>query len=334
MAAILVVLFHLMDIMNNYASMPILPGWFSIGTSGVDLFFVISGFIMVTITKGKFQNKTYRKKFILSRITRIYPLYWVFSTVFLTGIYIIGSNITNQIDIAYLINSFLLLPQNNLPLLALGWTLIHEMYFYGVFYLILYIKEKYLLKLLIAWICLVLGFSTVLNASNPYVLLITHPLTIEFILGSIVAKLVDIDTNLNSLLVFLCGFVSLFIGYSIFYNLHSSIPEGSMRILLFGIPSCLIVYGSVRAEYEGITYPSLSVLIGNASYSIYLCHTIVISTLYKIFFSVLHSSNIQNLIAVFFIGIFSVVAGILSFYFVETYLLAVSRRLLMNKIRE
>lgn len=54
----------------------ILPDFFNFGMFGVDLFFVISGFVMIAVTRGKFQNLKQATRFIYHRASRIYPAYW------------------------------------------------------------------------------------------------------------------------------------------------------------------------------------------------------------------------------------------------------------------
>jgi len=79
-AVIAVVFSHLVIIEKKYGgSETILPEFLLFGKFGVDLFFVISGFIMVTITRSKFQIPREALKFFYRRVARIYPLYWFYS---------------------------------------------------------------------------------------------------------------------------------------------------------------------------------------------------------------------------------------------------------------
>jgi len=119
--------FHLVTIERKYGgSGAILPDLLQFGMFGVDLFFMVSGFVMVTVTKGKFQIPKQAVKFIYHRVARIYPSYWVYSIlvliVFLVKPTWVNNSQGNQVDI---LSSFLLFPSHTLPLVMVGWTLIH-----------------------------------------------------------------------------------------------------------------------------------------------------------------------------------------------------------------
>jgi len=117
--ALSVVLFHIMLMEVKWGSgYMLLPRLMDIGASGVDLFFVISGFVMATVTRGVFQKKGSVVTFLYNRISRIYPLYWFYSLillcVFMVRPGLINPTMGNQVNI---LESFLLLPQNVFPLL-------------------------------------------------------------------------------------------------------------------------------------------------------------------------------------------------------------------------
>jgi peptidoglycan/LPS O-acetylase OafA/YrhL len=130
-AVLLVAFSHLLLIEKKYGGNSIIPEFVLFGASGVDLFFVISGFVMVTITREKFRKPMEALKFIYHRVIRIYPVYWIYSVLVLIVFLIqpswVNSAQGNQVDI---VSSFLLLPSNNLPLVNVGWSLVHEVYFF------------------------------------------------------------------------------------------------------------------------------------------------------------------------------------------------------------
>ena len=137
-AVLSVVFFHLLTIEQKYGgSKTILPDLLQFGMFGVDLFFVISGFVMVTVTRGKFQILKQASRFIYHRAARIYPTYWVYSILVLIVFLLQPSWVNNsQGNQANILASFLLFPSQTLPLVMVGWTLIHEIYFYLVFILV------------------------------------------------------------------------------------------------------------------------------------------------------------------------------------------------------
>ena len=120
--------FHFLFIEKKYSGGDfLLPDFLHLGQSGVDLFFVISGFIMVTVTKGRFTLNGEVIRFLWGRLTRIYPTYWFY--FFLTlAIFLIKPAWVNasQEHQTQLISSFLLLPSDQLPLVMAAWSLSHE----------------------------------------------------------------------------------------------------------------------------------------------------------------------------------------------------------------
>ena len=152
-AVLFVGFFHLLLIEEKYDKNTIIPKLISFGISGVDLFFVISGFVIVMVTRGQFRKADSAIKFIYHRLSRIYPIYWIYSSLVLALFLFkpswVNSAQGNQVDI---VSSFLLLPQNLLPLINVDWSLIHEMYFYCFFFLLLLaIQEKHLPLMLTLW---------------------------------------------------------------------------------------------------------------------------------------------------------------------------------------
>lgn len=158
----------------------------SIGTAGVDLFFVISGFVMMAICQGRFQKKNGASSFLLRRVVRIYPLYWVFTLLYLP-IFLLHPEMMNRQEGAEgisLLRSFLLLPSLQAPLVGQAWTLVHEMYFYLVFSLALLFPERHKLRFLAVWSCLIVLVGALASMagvlrSSPSLMLVTDPLTLS-----------------------------------------------------------------------------------------------------------------------------------------------------------
>src|SRR5688572_9349206 len=110
-----------------------------LGAAGVDLFFVISGFVMVYSSESLFGRREGPLRFLLRRLARIAPLYWAVTIAIILYIYAAhGSKLFEIYSPASLIASFLFYPYPRLdglafPVHLLGWTLNYEMFFYAVF---------------------------------------------------------------------------------------------------------------------------------------------------------------------------------------------------------
>lgn len=335
-AIFLVIFAHITAIEQKYGHGDgILPDFFIFGISGVDLFFVISGFVAVTVTRGHFQQPLAAAQFFYNRISRVYPLYWLYSFLVL-GIYLYRPELVNasQGHRVHILTSFLLLPQGLLPLLNVGWALIHIMYFYCIFTLLLLAAEPRLPKLMAVWtLAVVIGNLMwrygIPAAPTATLRLITHPLTLEFIGGCIVAKLIYSDIRSYGFAVLLLGVASLFAGMSIYYSSSpGTVPREWLRVGVFGFPYVLIVYGAVALEMNSVRiFSRFFSFIGDASYSIYLSHVFVISAIGRAWNVVPTHGRVDNIVMVLLVLVGVTAFGWASYRFFEIPLLSMTRRL-------
>jgi len=333
MAVILVIAFHLQRNEERFAhGYTVLPDFFTIGSSGVDLFFVISGFVMVVITRGWFQKSGAIRKFLYHRVTRIYPMYWFYSLLML-AVYLIQLKTSSNVRIVDITSSFLLLPQSQLPLLVVGWTLIHEMYFYLVFSLLLVFPERWLFPLMMLWGITSINGSLI-PVENPAIKLITNPLTLEFIFGSLIGLIHFSKTSSlefvkwSGWILLLTAFVWWLSAYGICMELGIW-PESSgwLRILVYGTPAVFFVYSLVTIEkHSSWRLPVWLISIGDASFSIYLSHLLVIGAIGRVWEK---SGTVGTWVngAVLIAMFISVLAiGMASFQLIESPLLKYTRR--------
>lgn len=146
-AAVIVVFQHLEWALP--ASSPVVrrtPEWLSFGYAGVDIFFVISGFIISLVID---QSAPSPRRFISRRITRILPMYWLF-TIAWVALAWVGTH--EAPTASKLIASVFIFPQRDLPVLGVGWSLEHEFIFYGLIAVLLWIGR---LSLLVPILCVV-----------------------------------------------------------------------------------------------------------------------------------------------------------------------------------
>ena len=334
-AVLFVVLFHLVSIEQKYGgSETILLESFQFGMYGVDLFFVISGFVMVAVTRGRFQNKIYALKFIYRRASRIYPTYWFYTILVLIVFFIrpswVNSSQGNQVDICA---SFLLLPSQNLPLLMVGWTLIHEMYFYLIFFLILLlVSERNMPATIISWGISVLFLNVGLKSSSLVMGIVSHPLTIEFIGGCLIALIYykrNSQAAVCSLIMIASSvLIASMFGYVYYRTLTRQIePIHWWRVLIFGVPAMLMVYCFVNAEKRGFVLHSSLIKVGDASYSIYLSHLLTLSAAGRVWSVFSTNAVYDNAIMIPVLFCLVIFVGIISYHLVEKPLLELSRKI-------
>lgn len=280
-AANLVLLAHLSVIEIKYGhGVTVLPDWIGFGgAAGVNLFFIISGFVMALVARdARWTN------FIGARVIRIYPIYWFYTSLVLV-VFLIRPEMVNQ-SFAHppsILKSYLLWPEDVLPLLAVGWTLIHEMYFYIVMTMII----AFAVPLRIAlpfWALAVLAVPLLLDVSSPVAAIVFHPMTLEFIAGAAIGLAVLNGIARGGRLCLIAGVALLTAGY-VFYGRGSVIANDSWaRLIHLGLPFIPIVYGVAAMERKN-KWPHLRWLskLGDASYSTYLSHVLLASVLGHVF---------------------------------------------------
>ena len=279
-AALAVVAFHMLATQPKYFSgTDVLPEFFEFGESGVDLFFVISGFVMVLTTRGRHGQPREVGKFAWNRFFRIYPTYWVYYLALIPVFFLlpgfINSSQGGKVD---LFTSFFLLPSETLPLLLVAWTLTIELWFYVVFSLILFLPERLLVPALGVWLVILVALNW--NGpfgATPWLAVPGHALAIEFVFGAGVALLFRRIPPIGSLVLAVAGVAVLAtIGWATIVSPTSG--AGLQRPFTLGVGYALLMLAATSFEYRrGIGPVARLSILGDMSYSIYLAHVLVLA---------------------------------------------------------
>lgn len=316
-AAFLVLLFHTQQALNKFGYGEAFIGF----QVGVDIFFVISGFIIFLIAHNK---KPLPGDFLVRRLIRIVPLYWLYTGI-LVALLLLFPDAFQQLkfDLSNVLNSYLfLLSKNNLgdigTVLSVGWTLAFEMYFYVLFTVSLMLPPRIQLLFLVVFITTCAILSLYIKNIPIFLSVLFSALPLEFLGGCLLAKLYLLGKNLHplfALAAIACGIVGIY-----YASLHGNISSAfdASRVEYFALPAILMVYGVVSLEsVPGITFPRITLLLGDASYSIYLCHNFVIAALSKCFVTPGLTGHVPP-VTLFITAIAaSLMMGILSFRFFE-----------------
>ncbi|WP_426434911.1 acyltransferase family protein [Bradyrhizobium genosp. P] len=255
-----------------------------IGSAGVDVFFVVSGFVMWTVTAHRSTQTP--AGFLLNRIIRIVPMYWFVTLSFVFAAVTFPALFPRQVvSIDHTLASLFFVPMRSpsnggiWPVVVPGWTLNCEMFFYAIFALALALfleDTKRLIFLAAVFFALILA-GRVYTGSSPPIIFFTDPTMLEFPSGILLGRAFQQD-RLPRLR---WGYISLAVGLLLFL-VSARLDIGSPRIVVWGIPAFLLVAGAVIIEDKRNVpvVPALAVL-GDASYSIYLTHTLTISAIEK-----------------------------------------------------
>lgn len=277
-AAMMVLIWHFKP-KGEHVS-PTLDFLFGNGFAGVDVFFVISGFIMVYTTGGRVGGGREALLFLAKRIARIWPLYAFGTALYVIFLCALGW-LTNE-EIIKTALSLVFYPVNPAPTLDVGWTLNIEMYFYTIFAVcLLFDRLRWIVAGLWIIVTLVVQSSSAsfsflpesLTFMAPLLVQAIHPCIPEFFAGMLIASFFVSGISIKKAIAI--PIASLLVAFSAwqyldgFYNNPGIYGMGSSAIAL--------VLGFSIAEKSGCGWrPGPATMwIGNISFSIYILHTTV-----------------------------------------------------------
>jgi exopolysaccharide production protein ExoZ len=334
LAAIVVVIHHMRVFEPKYDPGAVLaPHVLEFGQAGVDLFFVISGFIMVTISVGRFGAPGAASRFLWQRFLRVYPIYWVYCLAVLAVFLVHPGWVNSEHGPPDLLRSFLLLPQRNLPLLLVAWTLVYEMFFYVVFAAMLrWVSRKLLPVALLVWAAVTVAGVIMLapTPDEPVLGLVFSPLILEFIAGCLIAVSARVLGARTGLALVVGGVLWLAASTVGLDRAGAEFPSfGWQRLFLFGLPAACLVAGVIRVEAAGwrSSFPRPLVLVGDASYSLYLSHVLVIAVVGRLWGQFLAGpSALNHIIGLGCVFVAAIVGGLAGFRLIEAPMHAALRR--------
>lgn len=277
-AALMVVYFH------SVLQVPkVQPGFQTVfhlfGETGVDIFFVLSGFVMWLTTAGR---QIRPLDFYRRRIQRIVPLYWL-ATLFAASVALVAPTLLKStvFDLPHLIASLFFLPWPNpadpeltAPVVVPGWTLNYELFFYFVFGLLLLVREKWRFAALFAAMTTIILICRFLPGGTTAAKFYSDPIIYEFLAGVLLAKLY-LDKILLPQAV---AWPALAMGFS-FLLINETLCDASTRSYMWGIPAVVILYSAVSIDFSKLPVIATLQYLGDASYSIYITHAFTLAIL-------------------------------------------------------
>lgn len=330
MAALLVVFFHFRFYLNGvYAQKDLGTLLFGGGAFGVDLFFIISGFIIAMST----EKKSSPLIFVVRRFFRIYP---AFILTFLVGVIFIYYNLPTEsivramffIHKDYGLDS----PSFGYNVLGPAWTLTYEFYFYFTFVIAMSISHSY--RVLISSLLIIIpmfiiqilytgnldlsgtGSPSIPAETTLYgvIRFISSPIMIEFIIGMGLYFIFKKSSTPERFRVLSTPILYTSIG--VFLTLYFQNKYYGFGLQGFAIWAFALIVGSLFFEkYNNIKENKALSFLGDISYSLYLTHYVVISA-----FDLYHPaiwSNISGLSKFFLATTSCLIVAYITFNFVE-----------------
>ena len=274
LAAIMVLIGHVIAETRHYFGIALpfsgLP-W----SRGVDIFFVISGFIITLSAQRLWGQPDAARQFLWRRFIRVVPLYYLFTSLMVAALFAFPGGVKNtQLDPVQIITSYLFIPYARYdgriaPVLSLGWTLNYEMFFYGIVAITLVLPGRFGLN---AVILVISGLSTIGLIFAPELTAFsfwTNPTIMAFVFGVLIAR-----AHLAGLAPQRGGVLVLALGLGMLIALNALAPE-MPRFVTSGLPAAIIVSAPVLFSTQSYALPT-GLLLGDASYALYLSHRFVL----------------------------------------------------------
>ncbi len=317
LAALLVVLFH-----TGSAIFPAPKYWnthvfgraFDWGYAGVFFFFVLSGFIIVHVHASDVGQPGRLRRYLTKRAVRIYPLYWLV----LAGIVALGTAGVGEVpEVGTILSSVVLAgPDNKATVVAVAWTLYHEVLFYAVF--AAWIASARLgLAVTAIWSAMIAA-GLVLKLPVPdYV---CAPVNLLFVYGVLTWRLSQLRIPGASLIAASAAVAFVAVGADAVWWQRLSEPVHEQ---FFGLAAAIGLAATVSIERRrAVAVPRPLLLLGAASYSIYLTHFPILSLLAKLSVRFGIVARVPAEIAFIGVVVLTVAAGIAVHRLVERPLLA------------
>lgn len=307
------------------------------GAFGVDIFFCISGFMIM------FSTHKSTRRFITKRAIRILPLYYIMTVgTFLLLLLFPSMFEQTKADPGFLIKSLLFIPfdiGNGVlqPLMRIGWTVNCEIFFYLLFFIAFRISHKYRGLICSVFLGIFVLVSRILPIDFAPLQFYGDPVMLDFIFGIICYYIARGIYNVYQAkqTAKLFSFLSagcIVVAICIFSLLVITKPTINIldfrRPLLWGIPALLLVLCFFVA---GLTLktPRLLTFIGNMSFSVYLIHYYPVMLLDRVVFDFSAYSPL-GIFGVFISIVLCLACAAVSWYLIEKQLTKLLQKWLLH----
>jgi len=257
----------------RYFGHPTLSPWFGLGRTGVDFFFVLSGFVIFHVHRKDIGVTSRAATYAWRRFVRVYPPYWVV-TAGMIAILLAMPGISFDIPLTgrSIGLSLALWPHETGPILDVAWTLQHEVLFYAVFLLALIHRAGILL--LVLWVIGSILANFFVGFDSTAARFVFSLYNMEFFFGMACAVLFKFVSARLGLVLIVVGIVILVVTGVADLDAPLDDTHDVRWRLFYGSGYALVILGLAGAEERGrLAIPPTALFLGTASYAIYLVHT-------------------------------------------------------------
>lgn len=268
----MVVVHHVLDQSTSFYSLLPTESF----QAGVDIFFVISGFVMVYVTTFRERSAG---RFLAMRAARIVPVYWFYTLCAVILMALLPKLFrSNELTFEHVVSSLLFIPHRTEatgwgPVIKQGWTLNYEVFFYLLFAIAISISINKRVGISAAALASLSAFGFVMHNHESIIGFYSDNIILEFMFGMMIAVLYingSIDRVGRT-----AGVVLLAGGACLLF-----VSKSDYRVLDYGVPALFIVTGALVLERRiGVRNIRILHFFGDSSYSIYLVHVFVIAVL-------------------------------------------------------
>jgi len=307
-AALMVLVGHVLAEAEHYFGIP-LPGDAIPWTRGVDIFFVISGFV-ITLSVSRFPGQP--AAFLRRRLLRVVPLYYLFTTLMVAVLLLLPAGAKDTtLDPMQILSSYTFIPYARAdgriaPVLSLGWTLNYEIYFYAVAALCLALPRP--LSSLGVFMVGFAGLGLMFDYQNPQLSFWTNPIILEFLMGIGLARLWQRGWYRPHLGAAVVG-AGLGLGLLIALD-----PTPLPRFIAAGLPATMIVASGTLLCPQ---YRLAGMIWGDASYALYLSHRFSLRAATLLLLPLLPSTVLGGAIYVAIVCITALAVGMATHLWIE-----------------
>lgn len=304
---------------GNYALFDLFP-W----GAGVDIFFIISGFIIAFVIEGVPGGSRGATDFTARRIIRIVPIYWIYTLIFVAGTYLTGFASSGRPPLDEVVTSLLFIPYPHSsdsvlrPVLGQGWTLNYEMFFYLCTAVCLIFLSGIRKRVVAATILTLFVIGSMMPDTGIFAKFFGYSVILEFLLGFVLFQLFSSNVRIGSAtaVALVAAGLVLLLAFSMVERAGWYWDEYLFRFFARGVPAFLIAAGFslVPGTNARSWFGKACLLLGDSSYSLYLVHPFIIIPGLRV---LRHASFLPAPVIALTLIAACLIASILSFKLVE-----------------